>query len=39
MAKRKIEPGKILVKVMATLLAVLMVLGIGGTLLYYLIAM
>lgn len=39
MAKRKLDTGKIFVKVMASLLAALMVLGIAGTLLFYLIAM
>lgn len=39
MAKKQRDAGKIFVRIMASLLAVLMVLGIGGTLLYYLIAM
>lgn len=39
MAKRKREPGKIITKVVALLLAILMVVGIGGTLLFYLIAL
>ena len=38
MAKRKYEAGKIFVKVMAGLLAVLMVLAVAATLLYYLFA-
>ena len=37
--KRKIDMQKLLVRIMASILAVLMVLGIGGTLLFYLIAM
>lgn len=39
MAKRKMDAGKIFVKIMASLLAVLMVLGIAATLIYYIIAM
>lgn len=39
MAKKQRDTGKIFVKVMATMLALLMVLGIGGTLLFYLISM
>ncbi len=39
MAKRKMEPGKIVTKVVALLLALLMIVGVGGTLLYYLIAL
>ena len=39
MAKRKMETGKIFVKIMASLLAVLMVLGIAATLIYYVVAM
>ena len=39
MAKRKMEAGKIFVKIMASLLAVLMVLGIAATLIYYVVAM
>lgn len=39
MAKKQRDAGKIFVKVMATMLALLMVLGIGGTLLFYLISM
>ncbi len=39
MAKKKVEKGKIFVRVMATILALLMVLSIAGTLLFYLIAM
>lgn len=38
MAKKKIDAGKIFVKVMSAILALLMVLGIAGTLLFYLIA-
>lgn len=38
MAKRKYEAGKIFVKVMAGLLAVLMVLAVAATLLYYVFA-
>lgn len=38
MAKRKYEAGKIFVKVMAGLLAVLMVLAVSATLLYYVFA-
>ncbi len=37
--KKKIDMQKIFVRVMAGILALLMVLGIGGTLLFYLIAM
>lgn len=37
--KKKMDAGKIFVKVMSAILALLMVLGIAGTLLYYLIAM
>lgn len=39
MAKRKMDAGKIFVKIMASLLAVLMVLGIAATFIYYIIAM
>lgn len=39
MAKKNRDAGKIFVKVMAAILALLMVLGIAGTLLFYLIAM
>jgi len=39
MAKRKFDAGKIFVKIMASILALLMILGIAGTLIYYLIAM
>lgn len=39
MAKRKMEAGKIFVKIMASLLAVLMVLGMAATLIYYVVAM
>lgn len=39
MAKKQRDAGKIFVKIMAGFLALLMVLGIGGTLLFYLIAM
>ena len=39
MAKKKHEAGKIFVKIMASLLAVLMVLGIAATLIYYVVAM
>lgn len=39
MAKKKMEPGKIATKVVALLLAGLMLLGVGGTLIYYLIAL
>lgn len=38
MAKRNFDAGKIFVKVMAGILAGLMVLGICGTLIFYLIA-
>lgn len=38
MAKKKIDAGKIFVKVMSAILALLMILGIAGTLLFYLIA-
>lgn len=38
MAKKNKDAGKIFVKVMASILALLMVLGIAGTLLFYLIA-
>lgn len=38
MAKKKYEAGKIFVKVMAGLLAVLMVLAVAATLLYYVFA-
>lgn len=38
MAKRKREAGKIFVKVMAGLLALLMVLAVSATLLYYVFA-
>ncbi len=37
--KRKIDAQKVLVRIMAGILAALMVLGVGGTLLFYLIAM
>ena len=37
--KRKVDMQKLLVRIMACILAGLMVLGIGGTLLFYLIAM
>ena len=39
MAKKKRDAGKIFVRVMASILALLMLLGICGTLLFYLIAM
>ena len=39
MAKKQRDAGKIITKIMAAFLAILMVLGIGGTLLYYIIAM
>lgn len=39
MSKRKMDAGKIFVKIMASILAALMVLGIAGTLVYYLVAM
>lgn len=39
MAKRKLDAGKIFVKIIASVLAGLMVVGIAGTLIYYLIAM
>ena len=39
MAKKNRDAGKIFVKVMASILALLMLLGICGTLLFYLIAM
>lgn len=39
MAKKKRDAGKIFTKVMASILALLMLLGIAGTLIYYLIAM
>ena len=39
MAKRKYDAGKIFVKVMASILALFMVLGSVGTLIYCLIAM
>lgn len=39
MAKKKLDAGKIFVKIMAGILALLMVLGMAGTLLFYLIAM
>ena len=35
--KKKMDAGKIFVKVMSAILALLMVLGIAGTLLFYLI--
>lgn len=38
MAKKKYEAGKIFVKVMAGLLAILMVLAVAATLLYYVFA-
>lgn len=38
MAKKKIDAGKLFVKVMSAILALLMILGIAGTLLFYLIA-
>lgn len=38
MSKKNRDAGKIFVKVMASILALLMVLGIAGTLLFYLIA-
>ena len=37
--KKKMDAGKIFVKVMAAILALLMLLGIAGTLIFYLIAM
>ena len=37
--KKKMDAGKIFVKVMSAILALLMILGIAGTLLFYLIAM
>lgn len=37
--KKKMDAGKVFVKVMSAILALLMVLGIAGTLLFYLIAM
>lgn len=39
MAKKNRDAGKIFTKVMAAILALLMVLGIAGTLIYYLMAM
>lgn len=39
MAKKNRDAGKIFTKVMAAILALLMVLGIAGTLIFYLIAM
>lgn len=39
MTKRKRDAGKIFVKIMSAILALLMILGIAGTLLYYIIAM
>ena len=39
MEKKKRDAGKIFVRVMASILALLMLLGICGTLLFYLIAM
>lgn len=39
MAKKNRDTGKIFVRVMSAILALLMVLGIAGTLLFYLIAM
>ena len=39
MAKKNRDAGKIFTKIMATILALLMGLGIAGTLIYYLIAM
>lgn len=38
MAKKKHDIGKIVTKVIATILAVLMVLAVAGTLIYYLVA-
>lgn len=38
MAKKKMDAGKLFVKIMSAILALLMVLGIAGTLLFYLIA-
>jgi len=37
--KKKMDAGKIFVKVMSAILALLMLLGIAGTLIFYLIAM
>ena len=39
MAKKNRDAGKIFTQVMAAILALLMVLGIAGTLIFYLIAM
>lgn len=39
MAKKQRDIGKVVTKIMAIFLAALMVLGIGGTLIYYLVAM
>jgi len=39
MSKKQRDAGKIFTKVMAAILALLMVLGIAATLMYYLIAM
>ena len=39
MAKKQRDAGKIFTKVMAAMLALLMLLGIAGTLIFYLIAM
>lgn len=39
MAKKNRDAGKIFTKVMAAILALLMVLGIAGTLIFYLMAM
>lgn len=38
MAKKKYDIGKIATKVMAVVLALLMVVGFAGTLIYYLVA-
>ena len=39
MAKKKIDKGKIATRIIAAVMAILMVLGIGFTLIYYLIRM
>ena len=39
MAKKRIDKGKIATKIIAAMMAILMVLGIGFTLIYYLIRM
>ena len=39
MAKKNLDKGKIFVRIMSAFLAALMVLGMAGTLIYYLIAL